>query len=67
MPDISNTTWVIGEWMQSGKLPGPAPHEWPAIPHKPLQVVWADKGHEVPIAVQDWDGCQAIIQGQADG
>lgn len=66
-PTITSTTWRIGPWTTSGRSDGPAPHRpaWQPRDEVPvaLSVVWGDPERTVPVAVEDGDGCQALILG----
>jgi len=50
--------------MLSGRREGPAPHAptwWPELTI--MGVAWADGDREVPIEVEDGDGCKALVLG----
>lgn len=61
----------LGEWMPSGREPGPPPHRDPRVflngippplaDEAVLYPIWTDSGRESIVAVQDWDGCQALV------
>jgi hypothetical protein len=63
---LASSKWKIGDWIKrEGANPHP-PHFREINPlRQQVHVVWADKEQSVPIAVEDDDGCQAIIIGEA--
>lgn len=71
-PTIAERSFEIGEWSSGpGRLhDGPAPHfhSWAdrRDPINQYRVEWADDRHESPIAVQDIDGCRALIVGPSE-
>lgn len=65
-PAIAEAIATIGDWMPSGTEPGPAPHiaPWQGRDDRYayLTLVYGDARRTVRVAVQDFDGCQALIR-----
>lgn len=65
-PVVSSVSVEIGEWRRSERsAESPPPHRaaWDqSIGPIALDVVWADKEKTRPVAVRDWDGCEALVK-----
>lgn len=64
-PTVNTTHWTTGAWVDAGKTPGTPPHTAPGDERARLDIVWGDAERTVPVAVRDYDGCEAVIAGQA--
>lgn len=67
---VGTRTIDYGPWSRaSGTDPdtGP-PHRMPGQHDgfAPLSIVWADRMHQIPVAVNDFDGCWALTTGAID-
>jgi hypothetical protein len=69
MSDLSLATQSVDlePWTNVRGPDDPAPHRlvfnkgWDAFENQ-LGVEWADEAHTVPVAVQDYDGCRALVK-----
>jgi hypothetical protein len=62
-PTIARAEWKIGEWMGRDGAPHRAPWQQDPNGTVSLSVVWGDRSMDFPVAVQDHDGCQALVRG----
>lgn len=65
---LINTKWKIGDWIKREEANPHPPHFREINPlRQQVHVVWGDAEQTVPVAVEDDDGCQALIIGEASG
>lgn len=66
---VGTATFDVGPWWRGVNSwgEGDPPHYLGNDPRHPneLSVIWSDPERTEPIAVEDWDGCRALLRREA--
>lgn len=63
---LHGSKWKIGDWIARPEANPHPPHFRELNPlRQQVHIVWGDAEQTIPVAVQDDDGCQALIIGES--